>query len=114
MTLDSNASILILLLLLAFIAGHATAGALARRRARLDGQVLLFLGMHPGAYALDLVHAKVVGRGYARLRRLEDEGRLVSKDEPVTAERAERGFLPRRRYWLAPVRGETLDSAVAS
>lgn len=110
MTLDSNASILILLLLLAFIAGHATAGALARRRARLDGQVLWFLGMHPGAYALDLVHAKVVGRGmlYARLRRLEDEGRIVSKEEPATAEHAERGFLPRRRYWIAR------DPAVAS
>ena len=98
------------MLLLAFIAGHATAGARARRRTRLDGQVLSFLGMHPGAFALDLVHAKVVGRlmPYARLRRLEDEGRIVSKDEPAAAEHAERGFLPRRRYWIAR------DPAVAS
>ena len=87
-------------LIAAFIGGWVFSAGLAHRRARHDTETLLYLSKHPGSYGLELINAKVAGgRGssYVRLARLEDEGLLTSVQEPGGSER---GFAPRRRYFI--------------
>ena len=99
-------------LIAAFIGGWVFSAGLAHRRARRDTETLLYLSKHPGSYGLDLTRAKVGGRGSirARLARLEDEGLLTYVEEEQGG--PERGFAPRRRYFikdlgLAALRVET-------
>ena len=76
--------------LVAFVGGCFATAGLAHRRARLDAEALLYLSEHPGAYGLELIHARVCGgRGsiYVRLSRLEDKGLLTSAEEAGGPER---------------------------
>lgn len=95
---------------LAFHAGALVLAALGgailgvrwhRGQLRRDGHVLAYLSAAGESYAIPMVEHGIDGRGtiYVRLARLEEEGLIVSREEPGIPRR---NHLPRRLYRLAP------------